>query len=116
MKKDMKNDLLIEIEGLKKIITDQSVLMDMKNKFSNETVLFWKTQLESDEKKNQDRIDFLMGQVLFWSKLSKHNLEQSAFWMEKAGVIISDEKQTKEPGTLIQFKPNVINKKLAIMG
>ena len=105
MKKDTKNDLLIEIEGLKKIITDQSVLIDMKNKFSNENVLFWKKQDES----NREDMDFLKGQVLFWTK-------QSDFWMKYAGVLIPDKKRTKEPGTLIQFKPNVIAKKLAIMG
>ena len=111
MKKDTKKDLLIEIEGPKKIITDQNVLIDMKNKFSNEDALFWKEQH-----------DFLIGQVLFWNKQTKNSQEDAAYWrkktfywMEQAGVL-TPEKISKEPGTLIQFKPNVINKKLAIMG
>ena len=126
----MKKDLLEEIEDLKSAMTIQGQIIETKDDIImdlKDSVVLWKKCLDRGNISNDGFIKDgfikdLKDSVVFWMKQTKNSQEDAAFWrkktcywMEQAGVL-TPEKISKESGTLIQFKPKMINKKLAIMG
>ena len=92
---------LIEIEGLKWTIKH----LEQRSIEDDDNIMFLKERLTHE-----------LNQTIYQQKQASYWMKKSFYWMEQAGVLTPEKKRTKEPGTLIQFKPKMINKKLAIMG